>query len=180
MLRLDCNNLLEWVPSIINHLYWSISTCNGNGEELAERFLSCIHHCCNRHTFIGNKFYSKCDHDKYSKDEERTRKWIVPDSPAHLAIKQVLLGNKQLVRDLKQLNENIFTTHLEVFHALKIRYLPKSIFFEQEKMVAGVELAALDHNSNINRRQVSFFYSPYVIMIILFFFFYIKEKFRLP
>ena len=45
----------HWVPSIVNHLYWSLITANGNGEELVERFLSVIHHVCNKHEFVGNK-----------------------------------------------------------------------------------------------------------------------------
>ena len=127
-------------------MYWSILTCNGNGDELVERFLSCIHHSCNRHTFPNNKYYKRCEHEKYTEEEERTRAWLIPDSPAHKAIKATILENKQLIKDIKKLNENLYTTHLEVFHALKIRYLSKSIFYEHEKMVAGVELAALDHN----------------------------------
>ena len=66
------------------------------------------------------------------------REWLKFGAPAHEALKSVIL-NSQLVKDLEKLNENLFTTHLEVFHALKIRYLPKSIFFEQEKMEAGVK-----------------------------------------
>lgn len=46
----------QWVPAIINHLYWSLTTSDGNGEELVERFLSVIHHCTNRHKFIGNMY----------------------------------------------------------------------------------------------------------------------------
>ena len=99
------------------------------------------------------KYYKQCEHDAYTKGDERN--WLTMGSAPHNALKSVLLENKQLVADLRLLNENIFTTHLEVFHALKIRYLPKSIFFENEKMVAGTELAALDHNLNIDRRQVS-------------------------
>jgi len=44
----------QWIPAIINHLYWSLTTSKGNGEELVERFLSVIHHVTNRHEFIGN------------------------------------------------------------------------------------------------------------------------------
>ena len=77
-------------------------------------------------------------------------------SNPHEALKKVLLAG-QLVKDLKRMNENVFTTYLEVFHSLKIRYLPKSTFFEQEKMIAGVQIAALDHNSNIDRGQVCLF-----------------------
>ena len=52
-------------------------------------------------------------------EEEEARDWLVPDSPAHKAIKKTILENKQLLKDMKKLNENLYTTHLEVFHALK-------------------------------------------------------------
>ena len=52
------------------------------------------------------------------------------------------------------MHENIYTTYLKVFHSVKIRYVPKQIFFEQDKMVAGTELAALDFNHDVNRSQV--------------------------
>lgn len=149
-----CKMLNEWIPSIVNHVYWSVQTCEGNGEELAERLLSVVHHICNRHSFPGNKFYKKCEHDKYTEDEVRSRNWLQMGSPPHEALKKVLL-QPQLVKDIKKMNLNIFTTYLEIFHSLKIRYLPKSIFFEQEKMEAGVKLAALDHNLNIKRNQAT-------------------------
>ena len=98
-------------------------------------------------------YYKKCEHEDYSEEEMAQRKWLKFGSPSHEALKSVVM-NSGLVKDVAKLNENLFTTHLEVFHALKIRYIPKSIFFEQEKMIAGVELAALDHNLNINRGQV--------------------------
>lgn len=66
---------------------------------------------------------------------------------------------------MKKMNENLFTTYLEVFHALKIRYLPKSIFFEQEKTLAGMQLVALDHNNNTNRDQVCTFISIFVFLL---------------
>lgn len=49
--------LAEWIPSIVNHLYWSMNTAK-NGEEIAERFLSVVHHICNKHDFTGtgNKY----------------------------------------------------------------------------------------------------------------------------
>ena len=55
-----------------------------------------------------------------------------------------------LVNDIKKMTEQVHTTLLEVFHGVKIRYLPKSIFYKMEKMIAGTQLAALDHNNNIN------------------------------
>ena len=120
---------------------------------ICERFLSVIHHVCNRHNFKSNALYLQCEHDKYSREETRARAWLDYGTPAHESLKKIVM-NPVLVRDLKKMNHHVFTTYLEVFHALKIRYLPKSIFFEAEKMVAGMELFALDHNINIDRGQV--------------------------
>ena len=55
---------------------------------------------------------------------------------------------------MEKMNKNIYTTCLEVFHKLKIRYILNSIFFEQEKIVTGAKLPALNHNTNITREQV--------------------------
>ena len=52
------------------------------------------------------------------------------------------------------MNENVYTTYLEVYHSVRVRYLPKSSFFEAEKMLAGSQLAALDHNNSVGREQV--------------------------
>ena len=75
-----------------------------------------------------------------------------PGSPSHEALKKVAM-DKVLMKDMKKMNKSIYTAYLEVFCSLKIRYIPKSVFFEQEKMVTGAKLAALDHNTNITREQ---------------------------
>ena len=55
---------------------------------------------------------------------------------------------------MEKMNKSIYTPYLEVLHSLKIGCIPKGIFFEHEKMVAGAKLAALDHNTSITREQV--------------------------
>lgn len=151
-LNIAIRPLAAWIPAIVNHLYWSIQSCKGDSGELVERFVSCIHHVVNRHTFSGT-YYTKCEHKPYTPLEAPQTDWLEPDSPAHMALKKVLLDDKRLHTDLWKLNENIYTSQLEVFHALKIRYLPKQIFFEQDKMVADMQLATLDHNLNVDRKQ---------------------------
>lgn len=154
LLLLEFKALARWAPAVVNHLYWSIVTCNGNGKELAERFISVIHHTANRHVFVHNTFYTKCDHDQLTDEEGRSKEWLKMGSPAHTSLIKIIT-QPTLVKDLEQMNEQIHTTMLEVFHALKIRYLPKSSFFGMEKMLAGTQLAILDHNNNCNRAQVS-------------------------
>lgn len=146
--------LAAWIPAIINHLYWAILTCNGNGKELAERFLSIIHHVFNRHKLSGNKFYHSCAHKPYDQSVVRMKLWMKMGSPPHEGLRKVIF-QPQLVKDLEKMNKKIYTTYLEVFHSVKIRYLSKSVFYNMEKMIAGTQLAALDHNHNVNREQVS-------------------------
>ena len=52
------------------------------------------------------------------------------------------------------MTEQVNTTMLDVFHALKPAYLPKTTFFGFEKMIKGTQIAASDHNHNVNREQV--------------------------
>ena len=55
------------------------------------------------------------------------------------------------------------TSALEIFHALKIRYLPKSLFFEKDKMLAATKVSILDHNLNLDRSQViSLFFNHHI------------------
>ena len=62
------------------------------------------------------------------------------------------------------MNVGIYTTLLEIYHSVKIRYLPKSIFFSMEKMIAGTQLAVLDHNNDVDREQVIYF-QPYIFVL---------------
>ena len=139
---------------MVNHLYWAIATCNGNGKELVERFVSVIHHSVNRHVFSHNKFYKACDHAKLTAAEKQQKEWLVMGSPAHEKLIKIVT-QPVLVADIEKLTNQVNTTLLEVFHSVKVRYLPKSLFFRMEKMIAGTQLAVLDHNHNVNREQVS-------------------------
>jgi len=146
------NILAKWARNISNHLCWSIDTCNGNGKELAERFTSVIHHTVNKHRFPNNKFYKKCEHPKYTREETKSKEWLVIGSAPHEKLIKIIL-QASLVKDLEHMAEQINTTLLEVFHAEKIRYLPKSVYYRMEKMILGTQIAILDHHYNIDREQ---------------------------
>ena len=58
---------------------------------------------------------------------------------------------------------------LEVFQVLKIAYLPKKTFFGIEKIIAGTQIAALDHSHNVNREQVKttiLFFAPEFLLSV--------------
>ena len=147
--------LARWAPAIVNHLYWPIFTCGGNGKELVERFTSLQHHVVNKHHFPNNVLYKKCDHASLSEDQTRKKEWLRMGSEAHENIIRVLSERIHLGY-LEQMTEQVNTTMLEVFHAVKIGYLPKKTCFSIDKMIAGTQIAgSLDHNHNVNRKQMS-------------------------
>ena len=55
--RRECEGLGEWIPSIINHFWWSAQTCGGDAEVLKEKWVSVIHHVTNRDDWPGNRHY---------------------------------------------------------------------------------------------------------------------------
>ena len=56
----SCEKLGQWIPSITNHFWWSTETCQGDAENLKERWLSITNHVVNRHDFPSNKVFKKC------------------------------------------------------------------------------------------------------------------------
>ena len=44
-----CSDLAQWIPSIVNHLWWCAESCEKDPEVLWEKWLSVIHHVTNRH-----------------------------------------------------------------------------------------------------------------------------------
>lgn len=113
-----------------------------------------MHHVVNRHSnFVGNKNYLKCEHGELNDTDIRRKKWLKKGTQVYEKFKSIVL-QRQVVADLSHMTRLVYTTLLEVFHSVKIRYLPKSIFFNMEKMIAGTQLAILDHNLNVDREQV--------------------------
>uniref|UniRef100_A0A671PRE8 Uncharacterized LOC107702177 n=1 Tax=Sinocyclocheilus anshuiensis TaxID=1608454 RepID=A0A671PRE8_9TELE len=152
--RKECVGLGEWIPSIVNHLWWSAQTCEGNAEVLKEKWVSVIHHVTNRHDWPGNKHYHRCAHEPLDELTERTKLWLSPGSEAHKALVRTV-KDKRLLKDLDHLTKCIHTTTLEVYHSMYLKYLPKRTYFGYDEMIHASMLAALDHNNNANRQQVS-------------------------
>lgn len=149
----NCTDLVDWRPSIINHFWWSVDSCEEDPDNLVERFTSVIHHIVNRHRWPGCKIYKKCEHGRLSPEEERKNKWMKAGSPSHKALVKIV-KNKRILNDLRQCYYGVTTTMLEVYHSLYLKYLPKIQHFSHDMMIAGTQLAALDHNKNVERNQV--------------------------
>ena len=73
---------MPWIRSVVNHLYWSAQSCNGDGELLKEKWMSCVHHVAIVHAWNGERVV-QCEH---SIDEGNNIAWMEIDSPPHLAL----------------------------------------------------------------------------------------------
>lgn len=151
----NCGELIDWNQSVLNHFWWSVDSCGGDPESLVERFTSVIHHIVNRHEWPGCTFYKECEHGPLPQEVQRQKKWMKGGSPAHVALTKIV-KDKRLLKDMKQCCLGVATTMLEVYHSLYLKYLPKIQHFSYEIMVAGTQLAALDHNKNVQRNHVSY------------------------
>lgn len=143
-------DLSQWSRSVCNHLWWSAANCNRDSDMLEEMWHSVVHHIVNVHEFEGDVF-TKCGHPPLTDDEQSRKKWLTPQSPAHNALKEVVL-NKTLLKDIRQLRV-CHMGSLEVYHSLMTKYCPKRQEFDLEQMSARVTLAVLDHNHNTERQQ---------------------------
>jgi len=111
--------------SVCNHLRWSAANCNCDSDMLEETWRCVVHHIVNVHEFEGDVF-TKCGHPPLTDDGQSRKKWLTPQSPAHNALKEVVL-NKTLLKDIRQLNEFCHTGSLEVYHSLMAKYCPKRL-----------------------------------------------------
>lgn len=146
-----CEDLNHWMKSICNHLWWCASNCGGDKDILEESWISIVNHTVNIHSFEG-KFFKQCAHTPIEPEVSDTKKWLVKDSKAHKALKEVVL-DKRLRKDIRQLNEFCHTGNLEVFHSLLLKYTPKRQEFDNDQMWTRTALAVIDHNLNQNRGQ---------------------------
>lgn len=150
----DCGELLPWIKSISNHLWWCAETCEGNPELLREKWISIVHHIANIHSWDSADLYHECAHPPIPRNVARTKRWLRPGSPAHEALKEVIF-DKNLLKDIKQLSLCCHTGNLEVYHSVQTKYVPKRQHFSHKGMVARTQLTALDHNANTGRQQAT-------------------------
>ena len=151
--RKDRQILQGWIKPIGNHLFWCAENCQGDPERLIQMWKSILCHVTNKHSF-AKQFpkYERCQHKKYTSAEARKKKWIEKNSPAYNALEDIVLDKKYL-KDMEHLCEPYHTGDIKVFHSLITSYAPKRQHFELNVMNARVQLAILDHNNNVGRKQ---------------------------
>lgn len=141
-----------WIPAIKNHLWWCAQYCNGDWHMLLEMWQSIVHHITNVHHWNSGELFKTCRHEPLSGEEQQLKKWLTPGSAAHKALSDIVF-DKRLTKDLKQVTQACHTGSLEVFHNVLLKYCPKRLHFTYPTMLGRLQLAVLDHNLNVGRKQ---------------------------
>ena len=98
--RKGCEDLGPWIRAVTNHLWWAAANCQQDEETLVEILQSITHHVCNIHQWNSGEKYHACAHDAIDPEKARKTKWLMPESPAHEALQEVLF-DKNLVKDIR-------------------------------------------------------------------------------
>lgn len=141
--------LMPWVKSIANHLWFCASQCEGDADLLVEMWTFIVWHIQNEHVFEGEKFKS-CAHESLAPEDVRKKKRLKKGSKALKALTAIVC-DKRLLKDIRQLNLFCHTGDLETYHSMMLKYVPKRLAFRYAQMVARTQLAVLDHNFNLKR-----------------------------
>ncbi|CAG0904967.1 unnamed protein product, partial [Cyprideis torosa] len=135
--------LLKWKKFITNHVWFSIKTCGGDFETLQRTWFSLLKHIKNDH--------SDCDHPKRSRTHDNT-KYIPKDSPILKDLENII-SRPALLKQLEKAKEFYFTSYLESFHSLLLKYCDERHHYQYGGIISRLQLAFMDHNENIGRQQ---------------------------
>ncbi|XP_041463201.1 uncharacterized protein LOC121414191 [Lytechinus variegatus] len=147
----DCEELVQWEPSITNHMYWVAATCEEDEDDLrVAKWKSLMNHIQGIHEGHSEVF-PKCLHGDLEA-QGRKKKWLTPGTKVCEKLTGIVQST-MLLNDVKKLSGDQQTSSLESYHSLVNRYAPKLKSYSYEGMTSRLRLAAMDFNENGNRQQ---------------------------
>ena len=82
----ECTNLVPWISSIVNYLWWSAATCNWDPHLCQEKQKSVVNHDAGIHEWPGFESFSSCELNVLTEEERQNKVWLPVGSPAHNAL----------------------------------------------------------------------------------------------
>ncbi len=149
----DCEDLMSWIKSIINHIYWAASsTPDGNGDVIVAKVESIINHIQNKHEH-DNPLYSSCSHPPLT-DTESRKKWLKPSTKVSVKFEE-LISTKRFVKDIYKMSPLHHTSNVEAYHNVIIHFCPKMHVYSFIGMLCRLLLAAMHFNYNSDRPNLT-------------------------
>ncbi|CAG0897342.1 unnamed protein product [Cyprideis torosa] len=95
--------------------------------------------------------HCECIHQPYDPSVDK-RNYLNPKNSVYEEAKKIIC-NKQLLSDIERSCHYYFTSSLESYHSLKLKYAAKRVHYQYPSMECRVLLSILDHNENIHRES---------------------------
>ncbi|XP_059800854.1 uncharacterized protein LOC132378131 [Hypanus sabinus] len=148
----DSRDLQPWIKNIVRHFISCCLRCGGDANSLMSRWRSILHHTVNVHEWLlGDGCTSAaCEHGPLTEKEMADCKWVTVGSPAHCALREVVY-DKWLTSHLNYFAHARVTDELEIFNKHIKIYATKNFTYEYKDYYVRTLLAAIDHNSHIDR-----------------------------
>ena len=122
-------------------------------NRLRDIWTSLLYHIRNIHQWSdASSSYNSSAHRPLTIRETVAKRWLTGSSAAYAALQNIIL-DPRLLNDMPNLVWFKHSGNIKVYHNLLCKYCPKRLSFSYEGIYARTQLAVLDHNCNIDRKQ---------------------------
>lgn len=152
----ECEDLRDWIKSLVNHLYWVPSSAqeDEDNELKWEKWTSITNHIQNIHDGHGEQF-QQCEHGDLDPTARRKR-WLRPGTKVMEKLELTCIVNsRQMKRDIPMLSTSFQTSSLEAYHSIINQFAQKMYKFSYFGMQSRLTLAALRYNENSEKVQAA-------------------------
>ncbi|CAG0887850.1 unnamed protein product, partial [Cyprideis torosa] len=133
-----------WTRCVSNHFWHSLQYSGGDPKVAVKRWVLVLKHIVKDH--------SDCPHGPLEVNGIDDRDYLDPKSPVYSSFKEIV-EDKRLLSNMERSCCYLFTSALEAFHSLKLKYAAKLVHYQYIAMEARIMLAVMDHNENVNRKK---------------------------
>ncbi|CAL2028814.1 unnamed protein product [Caenorhabditis brenneri] len=161
--------IVDWLRSFTNHIYYSISSSDGNGDLAKEKLLSFFNHVVDKHenfearlqrlekklkcfqneTWFNFRVFSSCEHGDIDEFVESCPAFLSlsskKDVKALNAVHSVISKGDRL-EDIKKVSPHFATSSVESYNARALRYTSKDLFYSDKGFEIRTMLSVIDWN----------------------------------
>ncbi|KAE8631078.1 hypothetical protein XENTR_v10001069 [Xenopus tropicalis] len=145
--------LINWLPAISTHLWWSCITSQRNTVMFQERWQSLLHHVTNQHQWKNAETFHGCSHGKLTSMQHRQCSWLKKGTPAFHTLRDVVM-NPQITKDFHCMSRFCCTEEMDVYKSFVTKYQTNRFHLNINAMEARTKLAALAYNANVHRYPI--------------------------
>ena len=174
--------LTVWIEPVVTHFWYACEWCDGDGSLLLEIFHSCLLHLANKHAWTEDPFaaqrktsetttkpypvfktYRKCGHENRLTGKHRKlkgMKWLDMKSEEFEVLFKIITDTRRS-NAMKKCAAFIHTGSLEVYHNVRLKYLPKRTSYTLKRMIIMAMLVCIEVNVNLEKTGKPKVYSQY-------------------